>query len=153
MFCLACGPSLLAVNELGEVTVNMTGKSHNRFTGSGSVRRASLALTVSVAAIALACASVASAAPTGADHRPSAWATSADAETAGPPPSLTGEVDEPTTGTSGQLVVGFSLLWIGGLGLLVGLAARHRRPRRSAGALGADGGGWRSAPTAPAARP
>ena len=133
--------------------MKVTGTGSNFFAVKGNNRRASFALMTSMAVLALACTSVASATPAAGDHRPSEWATSTGAESAGSVPSLTNDVDAPAAGRGSERVIGLGLAVIGGLGLMVGLAAMRGRPHRRRTTLGVDGGGWRRAPTMPTARP
>ena len=132
--------------------MKVTGNGSNLFAAQGKSRRASFALMMSMAVLALACTSVASATPAG-ENRPSEWATSTGAESAGPVPSLTNDVDAPAAGGGSERVIGLCLVGIGGLSLMVGLAAMRGRPHRRRTKLGVDGGVWRRAPTVPTARP
>ena len=130
--------------------MKVTGNGSNFFAAKGTNRRASFALMMSMAVLALAGTSVASAAPAARDHRPSEWATSPGAESASPVPSLTNDVDAPAAGGGSERVIGLGLAGIGALGLMVGLSAMRGRPHRRRTTLGID---WRRAPTVPTARP
>ena len=135
--------------------MKVTGKGHNLFTGEGRTARASLAVLSVVGVVALTCTGVASAAPVGGGHQPSAWGESAATE-AGPAPSLSNDVGKPTAGGGAQLPAGLCLLGIGALGLVVGLAAMPGRSRGRLMEPGSAGSGWRpprDLPSGTGARP
>ena len=92
------------------------------------------AVAGTVAALAVGCAvlpGAASAATTNEDagsYSPSVWAQTTDTRPAPTTPSLTNRVGQPDV-TSPQLPLGLSLLGLGALALLVGLALMRGRPR------------------------
>jgi hypothetical protein len=102
---------------------------------------ARLALMLTLAAIAIGCPAVASATPpsdTSGSYRPSEWASTSSVEGSGKAPSLTTKVETLELGNSSQLWLGYSLVGVGMLVLVYGLAVRVRTPRAAQQGLTAD---------------